>query len=175
MKHTIPALILCFGTAVLAPAAQDDESEDTSRSSTVSQTDSESQVRSGTEVSQEQLKVTDTELKKTVTDANKASKLMGMKVKNRQEEDLGTIKDLVVDLNSGKVAYAVLSHGSVLGMGGKYVAVPIQALTLQPGAKALLLDLPKQQLAQAPGFDDKHWPDSMLQPRGKPWLSPDVA
>jgi sporulation protein YlmC with PRC-barrel domain len=165
MKHTIPTLVLCFGAALLAPAAPEDESD--ARSSSVSHTDSGSQVRSGEEISRQELKVSDTELKRTVTEANRASKLMGMKVKNRQDEDLGTIKDLVVDLESGKVAYAVLSHGGVLGIGGKYVAIPIQALTLQPGDKALLLDLPKQQVAQAPGFDDKHWPDLDAAAKGQ--------
>ena len=73
------------------------------------------------EQSQQELKVTDQEMKQQVTDANKASKLIGMKVKNRQDEDLGKISELVVDYQSGKIAYAVLSSGGILGMETKWL------------------------------------------------------
>lgn len=119
------------------------------------------------ERSQQQLKVSDQELKQQVTDANKASKLMGMKVKNKQDEDLGKISDLVVDFQSGRIAYAVMTSGATLGFGGKMVAIPVQALTLQQGEKALLVDLPKQQLAQAPGFTQNNWPDLDAAQKGQ--------
>jgi len=119
------------------------------------------------EKSQQELKVSDQEMKQQVTDANKASKLIGMKVKNKQDEDLGKISDLVVDFQSGKIAYAVLNSGSTLGFGGKMVAVPIQAFTLQPGERALIVDLKKQQLSQAPGFTDQTWPDLDAAQKGQ--------
>ena len=119
------------------------------------------------EKSQQELKVSDQEMKQQVTDANKASKLIGMQVKNKQDEDLGKIKELVVDLQSGKIAYAVLGSGGLLGVRSKMVAVPIQALTLQQGEKSLLLDLPKQQLSQAPGFTDQNWPDLNAAQKGE--------
>ena len=122
------------------------------------QKQSQQQQQQPSEKSQQELKVSEQDAKKQVTDANKASKLIGMQVKNKQGEDLGKIKDLVIDLDSGKAAYAVLSAGGALGVGGKLVAVPVQALTLKPGDKALLIDLPKQQMTQAKGFDDQHWP-----------------
>ena len=125
------------------------------------------QQQSPSEKSQQQLKVSEQDVKQQVTDANKASKLMGMQVKNKQDEDLGKIKDLVIDFESGKVGYAVLSSGGTFGVGGKLVAVPIQALTLQPGAKALLLDLPKQQLTQAQGFNEQNWPDLNAAEKGQ--------
>ena len=119
------------------------------------------------EQSQQELKVTDQEMKQQVTDANKASKLIGMKVKNRQDEDLGKISELVVDYQSGKIAYAVLSSGGILGLGNKMVAVPFQAFTLKPGEKALVLDLNKQQLSQAAGFTDQNWPDLNAAEKGQ--------
>ena len=125
----------------------------------------ETQPRS--ERSQQELKVSDQEMKQQVTDANKASKLIGMKVKNKQDEDLGKISDLVVDFQSGKIAYAVLSSGGTLGFGGKMVAIPIQALTLQQGQKALVVDLQKQQLSQAPGFTEQNWPDLDAAQKGQ--------
>ncbi len=70
-------------------------------------------------------------------------------------------------MKSRKVAYAVLSNGAILGFGGKNVAIPFQALTTKPGEKALLLDIDKQELAQAPGFNDKQWPDLNAAATGK--------
>lgn len=111
------------------------------------------------EKQQSELRVSEQQASQQVQDVNKASKLIGMSVKNTQNEDLGQIKDIVVDFKSGKVAYAVLAHGTTLGFGGKMIAVPFNALTVQTGEKALLLNLPKQQLAQAPGFNEDNWPD----------------
>ena len=46
-----------------------------------------------------------------------ADTLTGDKVVNRQKEDLGTIEHLMIDVEKGRVAYAVLSFGGLLGMG----------------------------------------------------------
>ena len=112
------------------------------------------------EASQDELKVTPEEAKKEVTDANKATNIIGMKVVNRQNEDLGKITDLVVDLESGKVAYAVLSagRGGFFGGGGKMVAVPISALTPRQGEAGFVIDADRQRLDEAQGFSDRDWP-----------------
>lgn len=136
-------------SAILAsalPALADDNS-------TTNQQQNLSSEQSG-----DQLKVSDEEMNQQVKDANKASKLIGMQVKNKQDEDLGKIKDIVIDLQQGKVAYAVLSVGGTLGFGSRNVAVPINALRIAQGEKSLLIDLPKQQVASAPGFSDEQWP-----------------
>ena len=129
--------------------------------------DASQQQQQKSERDKQDLKVSPQEAQQQVTDANKASKLIGMHVKNKQDEDLGKIKDLVVDFQAGKVAYAVLSSGGTLGFGGKMVAIPFEALTLQPGAKAVVVDLEKQQLAQAPGFNEDNWPDLNAAETGK--------
>jgi sporulation protein YlmC with PRC-barrel domain len=110
------------------------------------------------EASTEELKLDPEEAHKELTDINKASKVMGMKVRNRQNEDVGTIKDLAVDVPSGRIAYAVLSVGGFLGMGDKLIAVPIDALTPQQGEEGFLIDADKDRLAQAPGFSERNWP-----------------
>lgn len=88
-----------------------------------------------------------------------ASTLKGDKVVNRQNEDLGDIKDFMIDLDSGCVSYAVLSYGGILGMGDKYFAVPMQALSLDEDRKVFILDISKDQIKNAPGFDKDNWPD----------------
>lgn len=88
-----------------------------------------------------------------------AETLVGNDVYNREDENLGDIKEIMLDMRSGKVGYAVLSFGGLLGVGGKLFAVPWNALKLDTSKKRFVLDVPKERLAQAPGFDKDHWPD----------------
>jgi hypothetical protein len=53
-----------------------------------------------------------------------ADTLLGNDVYNKDGDDLGDIKEFMIDMASGKIAYAVLSYGGVLGMGDKLFAVP---------------------------------------------------
>lgn len=87
------------------------------------------------------------------------SSLTGDEVYNLQDEDLGDVKDFMLDMRTGKVAYAVLSFGGFLGMGEKLFAVPWSALTLDTENKRLILNVSKERLESAPGFDQDNWPD----------------
>ncbi|WP_315650050.1 PRC-barrel domain-containing protein [Roseateles aquae] len=87
-----------------------------------------------------------------------ADTLMGNDVYNKSGEDLGDIKELMIDMASGKVAYAVLSFGGLLGMGEKLFAVPWAALALDTEHKRFTLNVAKDDLRDAPGFDKDHWP-----------------
>jgi len=87
----------------------------------------------------------------------KASDIIGRKVKNAQGEDLGKVEDLAIDSTDGRVNYAVLSFGGFLGMGDKLFAIPFMALHHQE--KECVLDMPKERLEKAPGFDKDHWPN----------------
>lgn len=88
-----------------------------------------------------------------------ANTLDGNDVYNRQDEDLGDIKEIMLDMGTGRVAYAVLSYGGFLGMGEKLFAVPWSALTLDTVNKRFVLDVEKDRLESAPGFDKDQWPD----------------
>ncbi len=88
-----------------------------------------------------------------------ADTLIGNDVYNQDDEDIGDIKEIMLDVRSGKVSYAVLSFGGFLGMGQKLFAVPWSALTLDPAHKRFLLNVKKDRLKDAPGFDKDHWPD----------------
>lgn len=88
-----------------------------------------------------------------------ASTLTGDRVVNRQGEDLGKIDDLMIDFDRGRVAYAVLSFGGVLGVGDKLFAIPWEALSLDTAEKRFVLGIDKTLLERAPGFDKNHWPD----------------
>lgn len=88
-----------------------------------------------------------------------ASTLTGDKVHNRAGEELGYIKDIMLDVTSGHIAYAVLSFGGILGLGDKLFAVPWRSLELHPEDHSFVLDVEKERLAVAEGFDKDDWPD----------------
>ncbi|CAD5365982.1 hypothetical protein RA210_U10097 [Rubrivivax sp. A210] len=87
-----------------------------------------------------------------------AHTLLGNDVYNRDGEDLGDIKEFMIDMATGKVAYAVLSFGGLLGMGDKLFAVPWAALKLDTTNKRFTLAVPLAVLKDAPGFDKDRWP-----------------
>lgn len=90
-----------------------------------------------------------------------ASTLKGTSVNNRERKNIGKIQDLMIDLETGDVTYAVLSFGGFLGIGDKYFAVPIEALeftTRREGDHEIILDVNKERLEDAPGFDKDNWP-----------------
>ena len=88
-----------------------------------------------------------------------ANTLIGNDVYSQNNEDLGDIKEIMLDTNSGKVCYAVLSYGGFLGMGEKLFAVPWHALKLDTDNKRYVLNIDSAKLDSAPGFDKDHWPN----------------
>jgi sporulation protein YlmC with PRC-barrel domain len=87
-----------------------------------------------------------------------AATLKGDSVVNAVGDDLGKIEAIMLDVTSGRIAYAVLSFGGFLGMGAKLFAIPWSALTLDAADKRFVLDVSKERLKNAPGFDKDHWP-----------------
>jgi sporulation protein YlmC with PRC-barrel domain len=88
-----------------------------------------------------------------------AGTLAGDRVRNSAGEDLGKIEEIMLDVPTGRVAYAVLSFGGFLGMGNKLFAIPWEALTLNERDHEFILNVDKQRLDNAPGFDKDNWPD----------------
>ncbi len=87
-----------------------------------------------------------------------AGTLEGDDVVNPAGEKLGTLDEIMLDVPTGRIAYAVLSSGGFLGIGDKLFAIPWRALTLDPDNESFILDVSKERLEQAPGFDKDHWP-----------------
>lgn len=88
-----------------------------------------------------------------------ASTLKGNVVKNLAGEKLGTIEEFMIDLENGRIGYCVLSFGGVLGIGDKLFAVPYRSMTLDTVDHTFTLDISRERLASAPGFDKNVWPD----------------
>lgn len=88
----------------------------------------------------------------------KASSIIGTDVVNPKGDNLGDIKEVVIDPSTGRVAYAVVSFGGFLGMGEKLFAIPFSAFAYNANKNEYVLDVPKERLKDAPGFDADHWP-----------------
>jgi sporulation protein YlmC with PRC-barrel domain len=88
----------------------------------------------------------------------KASNVIGTSIVNAKGENLGDIKEVVIDPASGRVAYAVVSFGGFLGMGEKLFAVPFSAFDYDVEDNKYVLNITKSRLEKAPGFDKDAWP-----------------
>ena len=86
--------------------------------------------------------------------------VLGDVVVNRAGENLGKIEELMLDLEKGRVAYAILSLGGFLGMGEKLFAIPFEALKLDATREHFTLDVDKNKLKNAPGFDKMNPPQA---------------
>jgi hypothetical protein len=93
-----------------------------------------------------------------VRSSNKASGLIGMEVRNPENEKLGEVKDLVMEIDSGKVSYSVLAVGGFLGIGEKLIALPPGALKVSGNGAYLVLNADKAKIHAAPGFAATSWP-----------------
>lgn len=87
------------------------------------------------------------------------NEVIGVDVKNGANEDLGEIQEVMLDKLTGKVAYVVLESGTFLGMGGKLFALPWRSLSYDAANDCFRLNIDKERLKLAPGFDKDHWPD----------------
>jgi len=89
----------------------------------------------------------------------KASKLLGTPVTNKQGEALGKVENVLVDLGAGRLVAVIVSSGEYLGMADELSAVPPAALHFSKDRVSLWLDTTKELLAQAPHFKSTAWPD----------------
>jgi sporulation protein YlmC with PRC-barrel domain len=88
------------------------------------------------------------------------SSIIGDKVINPKGERLGTIKDIMIELNGGKIEYIVVEFGGFLGIGEKYFALPFSLFKVDAKHECFSVDQSKDVLKNAPGFDKNHWPET---------------
>jgi sporulation protein YlmC with PRC-barrel domain len=73
---------------------------------------------------------------------------------------MGDIKDIMIDVATGKIHYYVVEFGGFLGIGKKYFAIPFAMLRVDPVKKIYVFNQSKETLTNAPGFNHLHWPDT---------------
>jgi sporulation protein YlmC with PRC-barrel domain len=91
-----------------------------------------------------------------------ATSIIGDKVHNEKNENLGEIKDVMLNIVTGQIEYFVIEFGGFLGIGVKYFAIPFRLLKVDAPNKSFIFSQTKEALEKAPGFDLEHWPDTNL-------------
>lgn len=94
----------------------------------------------------------------------RASDLIGMDVHDMRGEEIAEVKDIVIDSDSGEIRYVALEYEGFLGLGDKLFAVPVEAFSYRTGPNGsddpkLTLNISKEKLEGAEGFDEDQWPD----------------
>jgi len=87
----------------------------------------------------------------------KCSDLCGKEVRTMQTDDVGKLSDMIIDPDSGRVLYGVLSYR------GKLFAIPWNALTLNTDSKQFVLNADKDQLTDEVSFNKDNWPNMVDQ------------
>lgn len=87
-----------------------------------------------------------------------ANTLKGDTIRNHAGEELGHLEEIVLDTDNGRIAYAVLAAGGFLGLGDKFFAIPWDMVSVDTESRELILDVEKEKLKDAPGFDKDNWP-----------------
>ncbi len=98
-----------------------------------------------------------------------ATSMIGDKVHNDNNEHMGTIEDIMIDISTGKIEYVVIKFGGFLTINEKYFAIPFGLLTVDPAKKAFILTQSKEKLEKAPGFDMSHWPGTNFHKEETYW------
>ena len=98
-----------------------------------------------------------------------ASSIIGDKVYNDNNEHMGKIEDIMLDITTGKIEYVVIEFGGFLTIGEKYFAIPFNLLKVDPERKAFIFNQSKEMLEKAPGFDLNHWPETNFHAEEKYW------
>lgn len=89
----------------------------------------------------------------------KTSEVIGVDVENTQGEDLGSVEEIILDKVTGNVRYVVLSFGGFMGMGDKLFALPWNSLSYDENKGSFILNVAKEKLEKAPGFNKENWPN----------------
>ena len=95
-----------------------------------------------------------------------ADRVNGTDVYNSAGEKLGKIEDIAIDKVSGKVAYAILSHGGVLGMGEHYHPVPWDLMSYDVDKRGYIVPCGKDELERAPAIHEQElsgWNDGQAR------------
>ncbi len=105
----------------------------------------------------------------------RCSEIKGVGVHGPNNDEIGSVSDLVVARSSGHIMYAVVKTGDILGLGGKTVAIPFSSFAWNEADDHFTLNMTKEQLQAQPEFTPEYWtnlhkPDSAL----RRWLTKDI-
>jgi sporulation protein YlmC with PRC-barrel domain len=89
------------------------------------------------------------DLRTTSSSLKSANDIIGKKVTNAQDEDLGKVQDVIINVENGTAPYAIIAHGGVFGANRSKIAVPLSSLQCAADGKNLVMSATKEQLQTA--------------------------
>ena len=93
------------------------------------------------------------ETERLMDDSKRLGNLTGNRVRNNEDERLGSLNDLVIKLPSGEIKYAVVSSGGIFGFGAKGRLVPYDMLSMSDDGSVFRLNVNKELWENVPEFD----------------------
>ena len=85
----------------------------------------------------------------------RSDELLGIDVRTPQNEALGSVEDLVMSSQTGKIAYLVIARGGIFGFDEKYVPVPWEDFKVTPARNLLVLDTTKGAMERCPAGEQR--------------------
>lgn len=73
------------------------------------------------------------------------------------DDDVAEVEDLLIDRGSGRIEYVILDTDTVLGFGGREIAVPFQSLRWDASRERFVMNASAEQLRQYPRWDENDW------------------
>ncbi|HEY3405376.1 MAG TPA: PRC-barrel domain-containing protein [Ohtaekwangia sp.] len=67
-----------------------------------------------------------------------AKSIIGDKLLNNSGEDLGTIQDLMINIDDGRIEYVIIAFGGFMSLNQKYFSIPFNALTVDTEQHAFI-------------------------------------
>lgn len=105
----------------------------------------------------------ESEMKVNIYKTIRASDIAGTPVRSPEMEDLGEIEDIVINLETGKIAYAALRYEGWFQR--KLIAIPWSEFkeTRDGNDRCFILNATRKMLRSAPGFSRDAWPDKAFR------------
>ena len=164
---TVAAVVAVVPSAqaqVGAPAGKQDQADRPNQPNRADQNQNQTN-RTDVNVNRQNSNATTSDRNAKKRSSYKASELMGLNIRATNDDNVGEVKDLMIN-RDGKIAYAAISFGGFLGIGDKMFAVPFEALQIVAvgdDAPYAHLDVTEQTLKNRQGFDKDNWPEKADQ------------
>jgi len=90
-----------------------------------------------------------------------SSRVKSYNVVNPEGDDLGQVQEFMLDLCNGRIAYAIVSFGGIMGITDKWFALPWDIMAWSEEKKKFVVDMPREVLEKSPSINKDKWPEEI--------------